>query len=213
VHIDSQGTCGSQQKEICSASPPTTPVTHDTARKTSSCGRSINHITSAARRAGVRRRSRLASLNGRNGSMRGPSAEVRDVRILTTYTDRSGHVWSVLRGPCRDHRRRRHVPTARRELDAGDYRIIREDMRGCLARRNDWHQSFIEWPRGTVHGTIRVPLRRVTAIIQIRRRRLWIATTAGIFSSSRMRCTKSAVDSRTGLRTSSTTNPMAWRRP
>jgi signal transduction histidine kinase/ligand-binding sensor domain-containing protein len=140
----------------------------------------------------------LLRWNGRDGfdAVTLP-AEVRGMRILTTYTDRSGHVWVSFAGG-------RIViieadGTSRvlgRDLDAGDYRIVREDAAGVVWLGGTAGITRYENGRAvTLHGDDRFPIRRVMAIIQDRRRRLWIATTAGIFGIEPDALARAAVDS------------------
>lgn len=126
----------------------------------------------------------LLRWNGHDGfSAVALPTDVQGARILTTYADTRGRIWiSLVGGRIVLLDREGKCKLLGTELDAGDYRVIREDDHGVVWLGGTTGISRYQEGRVvTIHGDDRFPIRRVRAVLQDRRGWLWIATTAGIF--------------------------------
>jgi signal transduction histidine kinase/ligand-binding sensor domain-containing protein len=112
-----------------------------------------------------------------------PSA-VQGVRVVTVYADRRERLWIVfatgavamLTGD-----ERAELFTRAQGFDAGAYRIVHEDNRGVIwFGATNGITSYENGRVSTVHGSDRVPIRRVRAIAHDDDGYLWIATGNGI---------------------------------
>jgi signal transduction histidine kinase/ligand-binding sensor domain-containing protein len=109
---------------------------------------------------------------------------VHGVRVVTVYADRLERLWIVfatgsvamLAGD-----QRAQLFTQAEGFDAGSYRIVHEDDRGVIwFGATNGITSYDNGRVSTIHGSDRIPIRRVRAIAHDHDGYLWIATGNGI---------------------------------
>jgi signal transduction histidine kinase len=112
-----------------------------------------------------------------------PSA-AQGIRVVTVYADRRERLWIVfatgsvamLTGD-----ERAELFTEAQGFDAGVYRIVHEDNRGVIwFGATNGITSYDNGRVSTIHGSDRIPVRRVRAIAHDHDGYLWIATGNGI---------------------------------